>query len=592
MSEQRPAADETFNRLTPRQILARVLPYVRRQPLMVAVCLVSVIGAAAASRALPWIIGRVVDQAVLPGNAEVFLNLALLYLVIELVKTVLQFSQSYSFQIFGNRMLTHVRTDLQKHVLALPVDYFNRTPAGRVVTRLTNDIGSLGELFSDGVIKVFTSTVVLLSTVVAMSLVSWKLTLVTIISAPFFIYITWRLTVRLRGLLHETKTKVSALNSFLAENISGLRVIQIYNRVDRQNERFAKLTLAERDAIRATVRGYAWMQPVLNLFNATVVTTALIAGGALSLEGGIALGALVTFILYAQDFIQPIRDILEKVQQFQNATTSAERVFHLLEEPTEVDPDREAGQDARSRVAPLRGAIEIRSLTFRYRTDREPALREISLEIPAGQSVAIVGRTGSGKTTLISLLQRFYQPPEGTVFLDGRPLEEFDKRGLRGRLGVIQQDPILFRGDVLENIRLENETISPAQAQLAAERVGLRLGLNHVVEERGQNLSMGERQLIAFARILVYDPDILILDEATSNVDPETEAKIQSATKTVMSGRTSLIIAHRLATVRDCARLIVMENGRIVEDGAPAELARADGPFARLQRADLDGEKS
>lgn len=553
---------------------------------MVAICLISVIGAAAASRALPWLIGRIVDQAVLPGNSQVFLNLALLYLVIELIKTVLQFSQSYSFQIFGNRMLTHVRTDLQKHVLALPIDYFNRTPAGRVTTRLTNDIGSLGELFSDGVIKVFTSTVVLLSTIVAMSLVSWKLTLVTIVSAPFFVYVTWRLTVRLRGLLHETKAKVSALNSFLAENIAGLRVIQIYNRVDRQNERFAKLTLAERDAIRATVRGYAWMQPVLNLFNATVVTTALIAGGALSLQDGIALGALVTFILYAQDFIQPIRDILEKVQQFQNATTSAERVFHLLEEPTESLDGAMEVSDVRALVQPLRGDIEIRNLTFRYRADREPALKEVSLKIPAGQSVAIVGRTGSGKTTLISLLQRFYQPPSGTIRLDDRPIEDFDRRGLRGRLGVIQQDPILFRGNVLENIRLENETISVAQARAAADRVGLRLQLDHPVEERGQNLSMGERQLIAFARILVYDPDILILDEATSNVDPETEAKIQQATKAVMSGRTSLIIAHRLATVRDCARLIVMEHGRVVEDGAPNELARANGPFARLQSAD------
>lgn len=557
--------------------LKRIWKYVRRHPWMFALVVSSVLVTAAVSRSLPWVMGLIVDRAIVPRNAEVFVNLALLYLGLEAAKTVLRFVQEYYFQKFGNRMLYYVREDLYAHVMRLPLDYFNRTPAGRTVTRMTNDVGALGELFSEGVITVFTQGMVLLATVIAMFLLSWKLALVTLATAPFFVWLSYRLMSRVRRLMHEMKARLSALNSFLAENISGLRVIQLYNRTERQNQRFGRLSEDYKAWNLDVIRGYALLQPSLNLFNATLITMALAAGGWMTLNGHLGLGALVTFILYSQDFIFPIREILEKIQQFQNSLTSAERVFQLLEEPEEDGLEGPAGD--------IRGEIEFRNLSFRYRPELPEVLRGVSLKIKPGQSVALVGRTGSGKTTLISLLQRFYDAPAGTILFDGRPLDLFPRRELRRRLGVIQQDPVLFRGSLLFNLTMGHPEVTEERARYACDRVGLRRPMDLFVEERGTNLSLGERQLIAFARILAFDPQLLIMDEATANIDSQTERLLQKATLEVTKGRTSILIAHRLSTIEHCDRVVVLEKGSVVEDGAPGDLRRAGGPFAQLAEA-------
>ncbi|MBX3039664.1 MAG: ABC transporter ATP-binding protein [Bdellovibrionaceae bacterium] len=538
----------------------------------------SVLATAASSRALPWIIGMIIDRAILPKDSGMFVSLVFLYLGVEILKTFFFFIQSYYFQVFGNKMLYYIREDLYRHVLHLPLEFFNKTPVGRVVTRMTNDVGALGELFSEGIVAVFTQSVILIATIVAMSILSWKLTLITLATAPIYVYLVYLLTKRVRLLLHETKSKLSAMNAFLAENISGIRITQLYNRTEKQNQIFDKSSAEYRDVNIQMLRSYAWLQPVLNLFNATLITSALYAGGYFNLEGALPLGAMITFLMYSQDFIHPIRDIMEKIQQFQNSLTSAERVFHLMEEPSEQDQaPRPLGQ--------LRGQIEMKNLFFSYRPELPPALSDINLKIEAGESVALVGRTGSGKTTFISLLQRFYDVPPQTLFIDGEAIENLPRKGLRRRLGVIQQDPVLFRGTLEFNVSLGHPDIDPTRVKAACQRAGLKLAPDLFIEERGANLSLGERQLVAFARIFAFDPEILILDEATANIDSETEVLLKKATLEATKGRTSLVIAHRLSTIEHCDRVIVLEQGRVAEMGAPAELLAQKGLYAQLAEA-------
>lgn len=566
--------------VTSQTIWRHVGRYVSRHPWMLTATIACVFLVSALSRALPWIIGMIIDRAVLPKDAEMFFRLAVLYLVIEIFKTFFHFIENYAFQAFGNRMLFYVREDLYKHVLSLPLDFFNRTPVGRVVTRMTNDVNALGELFSDGMVAVFTQTVIILSTIVAMTLISWRLTLATLILMPVFLFIAFRMTQKIRLLLHETKSKLSAINVFLAENLSGIKIVQLYNQRPRQILRFQKVSQDYRESNLRMVKGYAWLQPILNLLNATLITSALVAGGYLHLENAIPLGSLITFLMYAQDFIFPIREILEKFQQFQNSLTSAERVFTLFNEAEEPQLDGEWN-------ASLKGEIEIRNLTFQYRPDRAKALEDVSLQIKPGQSVALVGRTGSGKTTLVSLLQRFYEAPPESIFLDGHPLEKIPRRELRRRLGVIQQDPVLFRGSLAFNVALDHPEVTPARVKEACERVGLRLPLDLFVEERGANLSLGERQLVAFARIFAFNPEILILDEATANIDSETESLLKKATAEVTRGRTSILIAHRLSTIEHCDQVVVMDHGKVAEQGAPTELLKRGGLYAQLAWAGL-----
>ncbi|MBC7370847.1 MAG: ABC transporter ATP-binding protein, partial [Bdellovibrionaceae bacterium] len=339
------------------------------------------------------------------------------------------------------------------------------------------------------------------------------------------------------------------------------------------------------------VKAYAGMFPIMNCFTGVVITSALYFGGWISLEGGLTIGAVVAFLMNSQDFMPPLRDILEKYQQFQNSLTSAERIFTLLDEPAESE---NSGAVA---IPKLHGEIDIRNLNFRYEAQLPLVLKNINLKIARGESVAIVGRTGSGKSTFISLLQRFYEAPSGTIFMDGKPLEEITRHSIRTHIGVVQQDNFIFRGTIAENVHLGDPSITVAQVESALAQTGYlellkRTGrnLNSGVEERGANLSVGERQLIAFARILAFDPDILILDEATANIDSESELILQRATQLVMKSRTSIIIAHRLSTVRECNRIILLKDGEIMEIGSHNELMNRRGLYYQLASAGLAEE--
>jgi len=586
MDDQFMNEDLIKTKVTYPTMFKRLWPYARKEKVLLILAVIAVAGVATVARIIPSLIGYAIDNGVLKKDPTVFTRVAFIYLGLEILRSCFSFSHVYLFQLFGNRMLFYLREDLMNHVQRLPMQFFNKTPTGRVVTRLTNDVISLGELFTDGVISVFTQFVIIISVVVALALISWKLTLVCLFLSPLFIWASFYLSNKIRYILHEQKKKLSTINSFLAENLNGIKVVQLYNRVTRNRAKFAHLSDDYRATNMRSIRAYALMQPIMNVFNALTLTSALYFGGWLSSENSIAIGSLIAFIMNIQDFIPPLREILEKYQQFQNSLTSAERIFTLLDETQESEV-----ADLQHPLS-LEGRISIRDLNFQYEKNLPFVLKNIGLEIRAGESVALVGRTGSGKSTFISLLQRFYDAPEKTISIDQIPLENIPRPLVRQHVGVVQQDNFIFRGTIKDNIGLGDPEITEEEIRQACLKTGYatllaRTGrtLDSKVEERGSNLSVGERQLIAFARILAFNPDILILDEATANIDSESEYIIQQATKEVTRHRTSIIIAHRLSTIEQCDRIVVLNHGEIVEIGKHQELMAARGLYYQFASA-------
>jgi ATP-binding cassette subfamily B protein len=578
-------------KVTYLEMFKRLWPYTRRHPGLFASVLLIILVLTGISRLIPYVIGYAIDHGVVGKDIALFKMMALVYLGLEFSRTVLSFSQSYMFQLLGNRVLYYLRQDLIRHTQSLPLQYFNKTPTGRTVTRIANDVTALGDLFTDGVINIFINAVNVVAIVIAMLLISPLLTLVTLFFSPFFVMGAVFLSNKIRSILREQKKKLSDINAFLAENLNGIKIVQLYNRVPKNLAKFEALSNEYRKSNIESVNAYAKMFPLMNCFTAVTITSAMYFGGWVSLEGGLTIGVVVTFLMNAQDFVPPLRDILEKYQQFQNSLTSAERIFTLLDEPAEAEA-------AHAVALPLlRGEIEIKNLNFRYEMGLPLVLKNIRLNIRAGESIALVGRTGSGKSTFISLLQRFYEAPPQTIFVDGTPLEQITRHSIRSHIGVVQQDNFIFRGTIAENVGLGDPDISLATIESALAQTGYlellrRTGrdLHSSVEERGANLSVGERQLIAFARILAFNPDIFILDEATANIDSESELILQRATHEVMKSRTSIIIAHRLSTVRECHRIVVLREGEIMEIGSHSELMHRQGLYYQLASTGLAEE--
>lgn len=584
--------DQIKANISYRQLLAKLWPYSKGSRNYFYGSLFSIALLSASSRLLPYLIGKAIDEGILKNDRQQLINIALLFLSVEVIKSFSQWVYLFLFQQFGNRVLYNLRADLLRHLENLPLEYFNKVPVGRIVTRITNDISNLGDLFTDGVITVFTELIGMLAILLSMSLISWKLTVVTMFFAPFFIWLCLKLSDRVRDLLRASKKKLSLINSFVAENLNGIKVIQIYNRVPRNQRKFLRLSNEYRELNLSLIGAYALLVPVINFFTAVTVAMALYAGGLYTLNDSIAIGSMVAFLMHVQDFIPPLREILEKYQQFQNSLTSAERVFQLFDEVPE-----------QPRVTELTtfpagpGQIEIRNLSFRYRPELELVLHKINLTIEAGKSTALIGRTGSGKSTFISLLQRFYDAPLNSIFLDQVAIERIDRQQLRQKIGVVLQDNFIFRGTIRQNISLDDDRISETAILQACARVGYLEILSHsgrtldsAIEERGANLSVGERQLLGFARILAFAPDILILDEATANVDSQTESLIHRATQEVIHGRTSLIIAHRLSTIRQCDKIVVLDQGRVLEQGSHYQLLALKGAYWQLIHSHHENE--
>jgi ATP-binding cassette, subfamily B, multidrug efflux pump len=500
-----------------------------------------------------------------------------------------QYIQIRIMQHVGQQTMYDMRTEIFSHLQRLPMSYFDRNPVGRLMTRVTTDVDALNELFAAGVVTMINDFFLLAVMAGLLFWIDTKLALDAIAVLPCIFVVTAVFRKYVRDANRKIRTAIARINAFLQEYISGMAVVQLFNRERKARAEFAKRNkdnmLAWRDAILA----YALFYPAVEFLSFTTIALIYWSGGNRIFRGDLTLGVLIAFTMYAQRFFRPIQDLSEKFNILQSAMAASERIFKLLDEPITIDSNR----DAQRLVSP-RGEIEFRNVWFSYKDVPEPAdedwvLRDVSFRISPGESFAIVGHTGAGKTTLISLLLRFYDIQRGQILLDGIDVRLLNLQELRKQFGIVLQDPFLFTGTIESNVRLGTASISRTEVENALREVGLGpyveslpSGVNTEVSERGSTLSVGQRQLISFARALAHNPRFLILDEATSSVDTKTELQIREAVERLLSGRTALVIAHRLSTIQHADRILVFHKGRLREQGAHQELLAQRGIYFRL----------
>jgi ATP-binding cassette, subfamily B, multidrug efflux pump len=530
--------------------------------------------ATAAALLEPRLFGYAIDEAVIPRDLGRLRWIAIGFLAVEILRVVATISQSLIFTLLGQRVMQDLRQELLSHLQRLPVSTFDRHPAGKLVTRVTNDIGSLAEMFSAGFVTILSNILTVVGIIIWLFWLEPRIAAVSLTIFPFLIAASVYFSGRLRVAYREARARLSAFNASLAENLMGIRVVQLFGREGRQMQKLSAINESYAQAQIGSVKVFAFFQPSITW--ATGISMALLIsyGGRKALlpsaEGGIAPGVLVAFFAYVMTLFQPIREIADKWNLFLSGMASAERIFSILEWPVEMEEFKEVPPSSGT----LKGEIRFENVWFAYEGENW-VLRDFSLVIRPGMRVGVVGHTGAGKSTLISLLLRFYEPQRGCIRVDGRDLRDWDRRELRSRIGMIQQDVFLFSGSVEENISLFRPELSRGETSHGEWERG-------ELYERGVNLSMGERQRIAFLRARASDPDLWILDEATSNVDSGTEATIARELQDSAAGKTQLLVAHRLATVRECDLIVVLHQGELVESGIHEELVRAGGTYSRL----------
>ncbi len=579
-----------------RQRLQRLLPYLaedRRRLLLSLVLLLPLAGAAAVQ---PLLVGQAIAvlrgeptlgwlQALPVGQALRLLVLALLGAV--LVRLALQGLQSFTVQAVGQRLTARIRDDLFAHAMALSLRFHDRTPVGKLLTRLTSDVDALAEVFGSGAVGVLADLVTLLVIAVTMLSIEWRLGLLLLAAqVPVVFGMLW-LQRRYRRENYRVREELSQLNADLQENLQGLEVVQMFRREAVNSQRFAVTTDRYRRSVTGTILYESAISALIEWVALVAVAAVLALGGALVTRGLLGLGTLTTFILFSQRLFDPLRQLAERFTQIQGGLTAVERIGELLEQPVEIRDRPTALAPAATPAHEGAGEVVFENVSFAYRPD-EPILSDLSFRISPGEHVALVGPTGSGKTTVIRLLCRLYEPQAGRILLDGVDIRELPQASLRQRLGVVLQDTFLFSGSVADNLRLDADIPSERLRQLVAD-LGLepllaRLpdGLATELRERGGNLSSGERQLLAVARVAMRNPTVLVMDEATAFMDPATEATLQRDLDRLLQQRTAIVIAHRLATVEAADRILVLRRGQLVEQGNHRQLRQAGGLYARL----------
>ncbi|HEY5999267.1 MAG TPA: ABC transporter ATP-binding protein [bacterium] len=573
-----------------RHLLRRLLAYLAPYRWRVALAILLLLAASALSLVGPYLVKLGIDEHIATGDLAGLDRIAVLFFAVALAGFVLRYAQTLLTYRIGQLAMLDLRLAVFDRIEAQPLAYFDRTPTGRLMTRVGSDVEVLQELFSTGAITVFGDLFTVLGVVVAMLAINARLALVSFAVLPLLFGATVFFRSRVRRSFRAIRQKVARMNAFLNEHVGGIVVVKLFSREAPAAARFERINDEHRQAFMGAVLAYAVFFPVVELIGAVAVALLLGYGGAQILAGALSFGGLVAFLEYVQRFYKPVQDLAEKFNILQSAMAAAERIFGVLDtEPAITDPP------APLPVTRARGAVEFRDVHFAYEPGEE-VLRGISLRVEPGETVAIVGATGSGKTSLVSLLARLYDPQRGTVLLDGVDVRAYAQRDLRRQMAVVLQDVFLFSGSVLENIALGDPGIDRDAAVAAARRVGadgfvraLPRGYDTAVGERGVLLSVGERQLLSFARALAHDPPLLVLDEATSSVDSQSEALIQQALAVLFAGRTSIVIAHRLSTIRDADRIVALQRGRIRESGTHAELLRAGGLYAKLHRLQYVG---
>ena len=574
--------NEVTGKIYDRQLMMRFLRHVRPYGMAAAATLLLLPLVAVARLGQPYIIKLAIDNHIIPGEISGLPLLSLWFLLLLLGEAALTFLQIYLLQFIGQRIMQDLRLQLFSHVQRLPVSYFDRTPTGSVVTRLTSDVEALGEMFAAGIISVVGDIFVLVGVVGIMLWMDVKLSLVTFSVLPLLIWVTFTFRRNMREAYREVRARLSNLNAFLAESIGGISIVQLFNRQETEQREFTRLNAGYRDANLPVITWDASLYALVEALASVAVGLIIWYGGNQILGGTLTFGALVAFIYYIDKFFSPIRDLSAKFSVMQGAMAALERIFTLLD--TEPEP---AAAAARPIPDEMTRSIEFRDVWFAYRGD-EYVLKRFDLSMARGEKIALVGETGGGKTTVTRLLSRFYDVSRGSILLNGADIRDMPLAELRRKIGVVLQEPYLFSGSIAYNITLGDEAagkrMERAAAAVGADRfiVNLPHGFNEEVRERGSNLSAGERQLISFARAVAFDPEILVLDEATASVDSASERLIQEGLRGLMAGRTSIVVAHRLSTVQDADRIVVVHRGEKVEEGTHQELLARRNLYYRL----------
>jgi ATP-binding cassette subfamily B protein len=581
--------EEALGKAYDAQLMRRLLGYLKPYWWLAGIAVLLLILASGLEIVGPWLTKIALDDAIPGGDGRLLVVLAVAYLGTLLVGFLLQYAQRLLTTWLGQRIMHDLRREVFHKFQVLDLRFYDRNPVGRLITRITSDVETLNELFSSGIVTVFGDVFTLLFIVAAMLRMDWKLALVAFSVLPFVAWTAFVFRARIREAYRDIRVRLARINAFLHERFTGMKVVQLFNREERDARRHGEVNRDYLEAHLRSITYYALFFPVIELFTAIALALILWRGGASILEGTVTVGVVAAFLQYARRFFRPIQDLSEKYNLLQGAMASSERIFKLLDTEVAIDDPPEP----RSLPTPTRGEIEFRDVWFAYGETEEGSpdwvLRNVDFRVRPGEKVAIVGHTGAGKSTLINLLMRFYEPQKGEILLDGVPIREVRLNELRRRMGLVLQDVFLFSQNVAYNIRLGSEDIGDGRVREATDRVGARRIVDHLprgfdqpLGERGSTLSVGERQLLSFARALAFDPAILILDEATSSVDSEVEARIEAATNELMKGRTSLVIAHRLSTVQGADRILVFHHGELREMGTHEQLLQREGLYARL----------
>ena len=562
------------------QIFSRLMSFAKRYRLYFFIAASSTILLALFSVLSPYILINTVDDYILSKDKVGLLNYTLLMLGILLIEVLLQFTFIYFANWVGQHIIRDIRAKIFRHILQFKMTYFDNNSVGKLVTRVVSDIETIAAFFSNGVFTILSDILKMFAVTIVMLILNWKLALITLAILPILVYATKLFQVAIKATFQEVRNQVANLNSFVQERVTGMKIVQLFNREDIEYQNFKEINDKHKKAHVKTIWYYSVFFPIAEILSSIGIGLIVWFGGGQAIQdSGISIGMIMGFIQYAQMLFRPLRQIADKFNQLQMGIVAGERVFNV------IDTHSSIAKSGTIKAESLKGDISFKQVRFSY-VKNEEVLKGISLDVKSGQTVAIVGATGAGKSTIINLINRFYEIDSGTICVDDISVDDYTLESLRNQVAIVLQDVFLFSDSILNNITLKNDKISFEEVQKAAKQIGIHDfimtlpgGYNYNVKERGAMLSSGQRQLIAFLRAYVSKPSILILDEATSSVDSHAEQMIQYATETITKDRTSIVIAHRLATIKQADKIIVMDKGLIVEEGSHLELLEKENGY-------------